>query len=62
MPTFKKRKSSKDLFSEDKLKQVLAAIGSGVLSIRKAALKYKSTALLCKETTKSLVIELKNNQ
>ena len=39
MPTFKKRKSSKSLFSEDELKQPLAGIRSGVLSILKAALK-----------------------
>ena len=40
MPTFKERKSFKGLFLEDELKQALAAIRSGVLSIQKAALKY----------------------
>ena len=62
MPTFKQRKSSKGLFSEDELKQVLVVIRSGVFIIRKAAIKYNVNRFILKDTTKSLVIELKNNQ
>ena len=40
MPTFKKRKTSKGLFSEDDLKNAVADVKSKSVSIRKAALKH----------------------
>ena len=61
MPTFKKRKSSKGLFFEDELKQTLAAIRSGVFSIRKAALKYNVNHSTL-QRYKKLGDQVENNQ